>query len=224
MVLAMWITFKPLSTAIDSRQYPGERERVAEPGDMPLMLLFMIWCHALIGQMSSVMLTDSRCCWQYRALSRSRSYNSGKDFFNTDFEQAIQISLRGFSLVPRLQEEQKKYACDLLQKEEVAFKVWLELFLYSPFINYDHIYKAIDLWTDVQKVQYCNHTPTKSLTKPINQWIYAKNAFCAQLLLVLRAHVNQNCTEIPHEQFIIPCLAFTSFTVSEVRLSYRSRS
>ena len=52
----------------------------------------------------------------------------------------MQISLRGFSLIPRLQEEQKKYACDLLQKEEVAFKVWLELFLYSPFINYDHIY------------------------------------------------------------------------------------
>ena len=141
----MWITFKPLSTAIDSPGYPGETERVAEPGDMPLMPLFMIWYHALIGQMSSVMLTDSRCCWQYRALSRSRSYNSEKDFFNTDFEQAIQISLRGFSLIPRLQEEQKKYACDLLQKEEVAFKVWLELFLYSPFINYDHIYKAIDL-------------------------------------------------------------------------------
>ena len=42
---------------------------------------------------------------------------------------------------------------------------------------------------------------TKSLIKPKNQWIYAKNAFCAQLSLVLREHVNQNCMEIPREQF-----------------------
>ena len=42
---------------------------------------------------------------------------------------------------------------------------------------------------------------TKSLIKPKNQWIYAKNTFCAQLSLVLREHVNQNCMEIPREQF-----------------------
>ena len=41
---------------------------------------------------------------------------------------------------------------------------------------------------------------TKSLIKPKNQWIYAKNAFCAQLSLVLREHVKQNCMEIPREQ------------------------
>ena len=29
---------------------------------------------------------------------------------------------------------------------------------------------------------------------PQNQLIYAKNAFCVQLSLVLREHVNQNCT------------------------------
>ena len=42
---------------------------------------------------------------------------------------------------------------------------------------------------------------TKSLIKPKNQWIYAKNAFFAQLSLVQREHVNQNCMEIPREQF-----------------------
>ena len=31
------------------------------------------------------MLTDSRCWWQYRALSISRSYNSGKDFLKHRF-------------------------------------------------------------------------------------------------------------------------------------------
>ena len=74
----------------------------------------------------------------------------------------------------------------------------MKIFLYSPVINYGHIYKAIELYTDVQKVQYCNHAPhAKSVIKPKNQWIYAKNAFCVQLSLVPRKHVNQNCTEVP---------------------------
>ena len=61
------------------------------------------------------MLTDSRCCWQYRALSMSRPYH---------------------------------------------------------------------------------YAPTKSVIKPQNQFIYAKNACCVQLRLVLRERVNHNCTEI----------------------------
>ena len=44
-------------------------------------------------------------------LTVSRSFNGQLlqfgNFENTDFEQAIQISLRDFSLIPRLQEEQK---------------------------------------------------------------------------------------------------------------------
>ena len=47
-------------------------------------------------------LTYSRCCWRHRSLSKSRSYNSGKYFLNTDFEQAIQISMRDLSLISRL--------------------------------------------------------------------------------------------------------------------------
>ena len=41
------------------------------------------WYQILVSSSdwSSVfVLTDSRCCWQYRALSISRCYNSGKDF------------------------------------------------------------------------------------------------------------------------------------------------
>ena len=143
----MWITFKPLSTAIDSRRCPGETERVAEPGDVPLMPLFMIWYHALIGQMSSVMLTDSRCCWQYRALSRSRSYNSEKDFFNTDFEQAIQISLRGFSLIPRLQEEQKKICLWSVAKRRSSIQSMARAFLILSFHK---------LWSHLQSNRLIN--------------------------------------------------------------------
>ena len=46
----------------------------AEPRDMPLMLPF---CDTIL--VSNVfMLTDSRCCGQYRALSISCSYNLKK--------------------------------------------------------------------------------------------------------------------------------------------------
>ena len=65
-------------------------------------------------------------------------------FFNTNFEQAIKISLRDFSLIPRLQEEEKTYACDRLQKEKLSIEN-VRLFLYFPVINYRQIYKAIDL-------------------------------------------------------------------------------
>ena len=48
----------------------------ADPRDMPLMLPF---CDTIL--VSNVfMLTDSRCCGQYRALSIEGSYNLRKDF------------------------------------------------------------------------------------------------------------------------------------------------
>ena len=43
-------------------------------------------------------------------------------------------------------------------------------------------------------VKWMNHHPTKRVIKAKNQFIYAKNAFCVQRSLVLREHVNQNCT------------------------------
>ena len=48
----------------------------------------------------------------------------------------------------------------------------MELLLHYPVINYGHIYKAIDNKpADIQKVQYCNHAPTKSVIKPKSQWM-----------------------------------------------------
>ena len=48
--------------------------------------------------------------------------HSGKDFLNTDLEQAIQISLLNFPLTLG-SKKSKKYAPDLLQKEKGAFKI-----------------------------------------------------------------------------------------------------
>ena len=82
-----------------AQRWSGEGERAAEPGDMLLMPLFhdtRFWYHALIGQI----------------ISRSFSFTpllSGKRFFKTRISigAAIQISLRDFSLILRLQGEQK---------------------------------------------------------------------------------------------------------------------
>ena len=49
------------------------------------------WYQILVSSSdwSSVfVLTDSRCCWQYRALSISRCYNSGKDFLKHGFRES----------------------------------------------------------------------------------------------------------------------------------------
>ena len=90
------------------------------------------------------MLTYSRCCWQYRALSIWRSYNSGKDFLKHGFWASNTNFYTRPSLIPRLQEEQKICLWFVAKKKEV-FKIW-EIFLHYPVINYGHIYKAIDNW------------------------------------------------------------------------------
>ena len=54
----------------------GQGGNAAEPRDMPLMPPF--YDTNLVSNV--FMLTDSRCCGQYRALSISCTYNSGKDF------------------------------------------------------------------------------------------------------------------------------------------------
>ena len=87
----------------------GRGNGQAEPGVMPLMPPFhdtRFWYLALIGQMSSCWqirgAVDSIALFQYHAPTIRENI-----FWNTDFEQAIQISLRDFSLIPRLQEERK---------------------------------------------------------------------------------------------------------------------
>ena len=117
------------------------------------------------------MLTGSRCCWQYRALSISRSYNSGKDF-----EQAIQLSLRVFSFILLLQKGQKICQWSAAKRKRRIQNI--ELFLSSPVINYGRNYKAIEKGTSIIIRLLGSY---KSVIKPKNQWIYAKNSCCVHL-------------------------------------------
>ena len=155
------------------------------------------------------MLTGSRCCWQYRALSISRSYNSGKDF-----EQAIQLSLRVFSFILLLQKGQKICQWSAAKRKRRIQNI--ELFLSSPVINYGRNYKAIEKGTSIIIRLLGSY---KSVIKPKNQWIYAKNSCCV--------HLSRPCaprTRKPqlYEQLFRSCMAFSVYEV--VRVACQSHS
>ena len=155
------------------------------------------------------MLTGSRCCWQYRALSIWRSYNSGKDF-----EQAIQLSLRVFSFILLLQEGQKICQWSVAKRKRRIQNI--ELFISSPVINYGRNYKAIEKGTSIIIRLLGSY---KSVIKPKNQWIYAKNSCCV--------HLSPPCaprTRKPqlYEQLFRSCMAFSVYEV--VRVACQSHS
>ena len=88
------------------------------------------------------MLTYSRCCWQYRSLSISRSYNSGKDFLKHGFRASnTNFFARPFTYpsAPR----RAKLCLWFVAKRKRSIQD-MELFLHYPVINYGHIDKAID--------------------------------------------------------------------------------
>ena len=90
------------------------------------------------------MLTDSRCCWQYRAHFNIILLQLGKRFFKTRISSKQYKFLSGTFRISLGFKKSKKYSCDLLQKEKRSTQN-MELFLYSPVINYGNIYKATDL-------------------------------------------------------------------------------
>ena len=112
---------------------------------MPLMLPFhdtRFWYHALIGQMSS--------CWQIRsAVDRIALFQchapsiSAEDFLKHKFWAGNTNFFARLFAYP-CSKKSKKYACDRLQKEKLSIQQ-IKLFLHFPVINYDHIYKAMDL-------------------------------------------------------------------------------
>jgi len=117
------------------------------------------------------MLTNSRSCWKYRALSISRSYTIREKIFqNTDFEQAIQSNLCETFCLSLGFKNSKKYGCDLLQKEKEAFKI----LSFSYTLPCDKL--RSNLWSDwlinrFQKAQHYNDAPTKNVIKPKYQLI-----------------------------------------------------
>ena len=88
---------------------------------------------------------------------------------------------------------------------------------YSPVINYGHICKAIDLQTEVQKVQ---RDKTQKLVNISKDCILRIAKPC-----VPRTRKSKLYRDTPRAVFqFLSCLAFTSFNVHEVRLTCQSHS
>ena len=100
-------------TGSNSRTVAWGGERAAKPGDMPLMPPFHVF-----------MLTDSRCCWQYRAHFNITLLQLGERFFKTRISSKQYKFLPGTFRIPLGFKKSKKYSSDLLQKEKEAFKIW----------------------------------------------------------------------------------------------------
>ena len=122
--------------------WPGEGEKATEPGDMPLMPPFhdtRFWYRALIGQMPSCWqingAIDGIALFQYHAPTIQ-----DKIFLNMDFEQAIQISLRDFLLIPRLQKRAKNMPVICCKKKKNS--------KYQAFL----IHSCYKLWSHFQSI------------------------------------------------------------------------
>ena len=110
-----------------------EGESVAEQGDKSLIpplydapVSYSDWSNILL-------LTDSRCCWQYRALSlfNITLLQFGKRIYKTRISsKQYKFVCESFHLSLE-SKKSKKYACDLLQKEKEAFKI-SSLSTYKP--------------------------------------------------------------------------------------------
>ena len=114
----------------------GQGGNAAEPRDMPLMPPFYD-----ISLVSNVfMLTDLRCCGQYRGLSISCTYNSGKDFkiwtrtrhfsslYPFSFPDYLSACFASLQQRPRYNEQFFWYHGTLLQQgfhKNPANKLWL---------------------------------------------------------------------------------------------------
>ena len=103
------------------------------------------WYQILVSSSdwSSVfVLTDSRCCWQYRALSISRCYNSGKDFLKHGFRESNTNFFARLFTYPSAPRRAKNICLWSVAKRKISIQN-IDLFLDYPVINYGNIYKAI---------------------------------------------------------------------------------
>ena len=91
---------------------------------------------------SFFVLTDSRCCWQYRALSISRCYNSGKDFLKHGFRESNTNFFARLFTYPSAPRRAKNICLWSVAKRKISIQN-IDLFLDYPVINYGNIYKAI---------------------------------------------------------------------------------
>ena len=178
---------------------------------MPVMSPFhdtRFWYHALICHIYSCWqvrgVADSIALFQYHAPTiRGKISNKQYNFLCESFRLSF------------CYKKGKKYASDLLQKRKRRIQN-IELFLSSPVINYDRNYKAIEKGTSIIIRLLGSY---KSVIKPKNQWIYAKNSCCV--------HLSRPCaprTRKPqlYEQLFRSCMAFSVYEV--VRVACQSHS
>ena len=92
----------------------------------------------------------------------------------------------------------------------------IELFLSSPVINYGRNYKAIEKGTSIIIRLLGSY---KSVIKPKNQWIYAKNSCCVHLSLPCAPRTRKPQL---YEQLFRSCMAFSVYEV--VRVACQSHS
>ena len=110
-------------------------------------------------------------------------------------------SLRDFSLIPRLQEEQTICLWSV-QKEKEAFKI------YSPVTNYGHILILIQSdWLVHWKAQHYNQTSSNQRRdKTRCMRIYAKNTCFVLLSLELRDRLSRRLSYNCKEQAVVSLL------------------
>ena len=114
----------------------GEGERASEPGNMPLMPLFLdtrFWYHALIGQMSSCWqirgAVDSIALFQYHAPTIREKIFQNTDKFvacNTNFFARLQLTRFAYTSAPRRAKNMPVFCC---KKKKKHSKYWAFLIL-----------------------------------------------------------------------------------------------
>ena len=178
---------------------------------MPVMSPFhdtRFWYHALICHIYSCWqvrgVADSIALFQYHAPTirgkiSSKQYNFLCESFRLSFCYKKGQKICQWSVAKRKRRIQN-----------------IELFLSSPVINYGRNYKAIEKGTSIIIRLLGSY---KSVIKPKNQWIYAKNSCCV--------HLSPPCaprTRKPqlYEQLFRSCMAFSVYEV--VRVACQSHS
>ena len=103
--------------------WSGKEERAADPGDRLLKPPFRDTKLILVScsdWSNILMLTDSRCCCSIAILQNYAPSIREMTFITR--QQAIQISVRHFSLIPRLEKMQKIWLWSIAKRKE-AFKI-----------------------------------------------------------------------------------------------------
>ena len=138
--------------------------------------IFMFCFNVMIKCQHVFMLTDSWCCWQYRALSISRSYNSGKDFLKHGFRACNTNFFAKLFAYPSAPRRSKNMP---VIKEKEAFKIW-SFSYYTPLrqstvtftkrLTYKPTFKRYSVLITPKEANTWSMYPFKLTTMLLNVW------------------------------------------------------